>query len=96
LGLAASLERGSEHPLAAAIVAAAQEKNIPLSEASDFKSLTGKGISGTVDGKTVALGNQRLLEDLKVTGDGFVPKAEELRKDGQTVMFVVVDGKVQG
>ncbi len=96
LGLAASLERGSEHPLAAAIVAAAQEKNIHLSEASDFKSLTGKGIAGIVDGKKVALGNQRLLEDLSITGDSFMEKAEELRKEGQTVMFIVVNGKVQG
>ena len=96
LGLAASLERGSEHPLAAAIVAAAQEKGVPLSDIKDFNSLTGKGIGGTVDGKNVALGNQRLLEDLGVAGDSFLNKAEDLRKEGQTVMFVVVDGKVKG
>jgi len=96
LRLAASLERGSEHPLAAAIVAAAKEKGIRLSEATGFQALTGRGITGTVDGKPVGLGNQKLLEELKIQANAFSVKADELRKEGQTVMFVVVDGKVQG
>ncbi|HEX9878782.1 MAG TPA: copper-translocating P-type ATPase [Candidatus Binatia bacterium] len=96
LRLAASLERGSEHPLAAAIVAAAKEKGIRLSEATGFQALTGRGITGTVDGKPVGLGNQKLLEELKIQANAFSVKADELRKEGQTVMFVVVDGKVLG
>jgi Cu+-exporting ATPase len=96
LRLAASLERGSEHPLAAAIVAGAQARNIKPSDAGDFQSLTGKGVIGTVDGKKVALGNQRLLEELRIGGGGLSSRAEELRRDGQTVMSVIVDGSVAG
>src|SRR5436190_6448561 len=87
LCLAASLERGSEHPLAAAIVAGAGEKGIQLADARDFRSITGKGVVGAVDGKQVALGNRRLLEELGVTAGEFAVRSEELRKDGQTVMF---------
>ena len=96
LRLAASLERGSEHPLAEAIVAAAREKNLQLVEAKDFRSLTGKGVVGAVDGKKVALGNQALLEELGVQPGKPFEQAEELRRDGQTVMFVLVDGAVAG
>jgi Cu+-exporting ATPase len=96
LRLAASLERGSEHPLAAAIVAAAQERNIKLSEAKDFRSVTGKGVIGTIDGKKVGLGNQRLLEELGVEAGALSGRGEELRRDGQTVMSVIVDGAVVG
>ncbi|HWP58570.1 MAG TPA: heavy metal translocating P-type ATPase [Candidatus Acidoferrales bacterium] len=96
LRLAASLERGSEHPLAAAIVAAASERNLKLVEAKEFRLLTGKGITGIVDSKNVALGNQRLLADLNLTAGSFADRAEELRREGQTVMFVAVDGAVAG
>ena len=96
LRLAASLERGSEHPLAAAIVAGAEKKGIQLAEARDFRSITGKGVVGAVDGKQVALGNRRLLEELGVAAGEFSARSEELRKDGQTVMFVVVDRSVAG
>jgi Cu+-exporting ATPase len=96
LWLAASLERGSEHPLAEAIVARALERGITLGEASEFRSITGKGVVGTVEGKKVALGNQSLLRELDVQAEKSAEPAEELRRDGQTVMFVVVDGAVAG
>ncbi|MBI3951449.1 MAG: heavy metal translocating P-type ATPase [Acidobacteria bacterium] len=96
LRLAASLERGSEHPLAAAIVAGAQEKGLDLAEARDFRSLTGKGVTGTVQGRTVALGNRQLLEQLNVDPSPLLEQAERMRRDGQTVMFVAIDGKPAG
>ena len=96
LRLAASLERGSEHPLAAAIVGGAETRGIKLADASNFRSITGKGVTGSVDGKKVALGNRRLLEELGVAAAEFSARSEELRKDGQTVMFLVVDGAVAG
>ena len=96
LRLAASLERGSEHPLAAAIVSGAEKRGIKLTDASDFRSITGKGVVGSVDGKKVALGNRRLLEELGVAAGEFSARSEELRNDGQTVMFLVVDGAVAG
>jgi Cu+-exporting ATPase len=96
LRLAASLERGSEHPLAAAIVAAAQERGLQLAEARDFRSITGKGVIGTVEGKKVALGNQAMLQELGVQPAKSADRVEELRRDGQTVMFVMVDGFVTG
>ncbi|MGH6917186.1 MAG: heavy metal translocating P-type ATPase [Geminicoccaceae bacterium] len=94
--LAASLERASEHPLAAAIVAAAKERGIDLVEASEFDSVTGKGVQGLVDGRAVALGNQRLLERLNVDPGALGERAERQRAEGQTVMFVVVDNKPAG
>lgn len=96
LRLAASLERGSEHPLAAAIVAGAEERGVELTEAHAFDSLTGKGVTGEVDGHKVSLGNRALLDELKVDAGGLATKAENLRADGQTVMFVTVDGKPAG
>ncbi|MFY9554151.1 MAG: copper-translocating P-type ATPase [Blastocatellia bacterium] len=96
LRLAASIERGSEHPLAAAIVAGAQQRNLTLSEAQDFQSITGKGVVGRVDHLQVALGNSKLLEQLKIEAGGLIERADELRKDGETVMFVAVDGKSAG
>src|SRR5215472_9387661 len=96
LRLAASLERGSEHPLGAAIVADAQAKGLSLADVSDFRSVTGKGVTGLVDGKKVALGNRGLLDDLGVDPSSLNDRAEELRHDGQTVMFVVVDGRPVG
>ncbi len=96
LRLAASLERGSEHPLAEAIVRGAAEKGIALTEAGDFASLTGKGVKGTIAGRLVALGNQALLETLKIDPGKLAGQAEALRADGQTVMFVTLDGKAGG
>jgi Cu+-exporting ATPase len=96
LRLAASLERGSEHPLAEAIVEGARERDIDLADASGFDSLTGRGVQGTVDGRAVALGNHHLLEALGVTAAGFDDAASRRRDAGETVMFVVVDGAVAG
>ena len=96
LQLAASLERGSEHPLAAAIVAGAERRGVSLVSVEEFRSTTGKGVTGRVDGRRVALGNQRLLEGLKVPLDGFEQHAQRLRGEGQTVMFAAVDGRVAG
>jgi Cu+-exporting ATPase len=96
LRLAASLERGSEHPLAAAIVAGAIERNIALSDPRDFRSVTGKGVVGTIDGRPVALGNLKLLADVAVDAARLGELAEALRADGQTVMFVAVDGRLAG
>jgi Cu+-exporting ATPase len=96
LRLAATLERGSEHPLAAAIVNGATERGVTLSNAANFESVTGKGVRGRVDGKTVALGNARLLSDLGVDPGDYGARADALRSEGQTVMFVVVDGALAG
>jgi Cu+-exporting ATPase len=96
LRLAASLERGSEHPLAAAIVRGAEERGTPLSGARDFTSITGKGVKGFIDGKTVALGNRTLMADLGVDIASLTEQAEKLRSDGQTAMFVSVDGRPAG
>jgi len=96
LRLAASLENGSEHPLAEAIVNGAREKGITPADVQKFNSMTGKGVSGEVDGRPVALGNAKLLDDLKVEAGIFKDKAESLRLEGQTVMFVVVEDKIAG
>jgi len=96
LRLAASLERGSEHPLAAAIVTGAEKRGIKLADAHDFRSITGKGVVGSVDGKQIGLGNRRLLEELGVATGEVAAQSEDLRRDGQTVMFLVVDGSIAG
>jgi Cu+-exporting ATPase len=96
LRLAAGLERGSEHPLAAAIVAAAGEQRLRLVEAADFVSPTGKGVLGTVEGKRVALGNVALFADLKIDIRALEARADELRRDGATVIFMAVDGQAAG
>ncbi|MDX2043044.1 MAG: heavy metal translocating P-type ATPase [Acidobacteriota bacterium] len=97
LRLAASLERASEHPLAAAIIAAAEERKLDLVGVDGFQSLTGKGVVGRVGGKQVALGNQALLESFSINIDGSIAdKAEQLRAEGQTVMLAAVDGRVVG
>ena len=96
LRLAASLERGSEHPLAHAIVEGAKERDLKLFEVQDFQSHTGRGITGKVEGKSVALGNRKLLEQLHISAGGLANTAEEMRGEGQTVMFVAVDGKIAG
>ena len=96
LRLAASLERGSEHPLAAAIVSGATERGVQLTNVDAFESVTGKGVKGKVDGQSVALGNRALLEELNLNAYELATQAETYRTEGQTVMFVVVDGKPAG
>ncbi len=96
LRCAASLERASEHPLAAAIVAGAEKRGLALTTAIDFNSLTGKGVTGKVDGRPVALGNAALLEQFQLAPGPLADRAEDLRRQGQSVMFVVLDGKLAG
>ncbi|MBI1424295.1 MAG: heavy metal translocating P-type ATPase [Gammaproteobacteria bacterium] len=96
LRLGASLERASEHPLAAAIVNGADERKLPLAQVSDFASFTGKGVSGTVDGRSVALGNLKLFEQLQIAAGELPARAEALRSEGQTVMLLAIDGKAAG
>jgi Cu+-exporting ATPase len=96
LWLSASLERASEHPLAAAIVNGAQEKGITLTTVSEFRSITGKGVTGTVEGHSVALGNLKLFEELRIAASDLPARAEALRSDGQTVMLLAIDGKAAG
>jgi Cu+-exporting ATPase len=96
LRLAAAVERGSEHPLAAAIVQAATERGLKVSKADDFVSLTGKGVRANVDGRRVALGNVRLMQDLRIDASALQARADALRGDGATVMFVALDGRAAG
>jgi P-type Cu+ transporter len=96
LRLAATLEQGSEHPLAAPIVQGAIEHGISPARVEQFESITGKGVKGRVEGHVVALGNRRLIEDEGIRGEPLAAAAEELRQQGQTVMFVAVDGAVAG
>ena len=96
LRLSASLERGSEHPLADAIVRAAKDRDIPLTEAADFDSPVGRGVRGTIEGRQVALGNTRFLGELSIDVSALKPKAEALRHDGATAIFVAIDGKAAG
>jgi Cu+-exporting ATPase len=96
LRLAASLERGSEHPLASAIVGAAADRGLELTPAQAFAAKTGKGVNGSIDGLSVVLGNQAMLDDLQIEASSLAAKAENLRSEGQTVMFVAIDGQVAG
>ena len=96
LGMAAALERSSEHPLAAAIVAAAKAANVNVPDAADFESVTGKGVTGKVGGKSVALGNEALMADSHVDLGNFAGEADKLRGDGATALFVGIDGKAGG
>jgi Cu+-exporting ATPase len=96
LRLAASLEQASEHPLAAAVVRSAQERGVELGQASDVDSATGKGIRGRVDDRTVTIGNQSMIEELGDVSNDLAVRAEALRRDGQTAMFVAVDHQVAG
>ncbi|HKO08095.1 MAG TPA: heavy metal translocating P-type ATPase [Alphaproteobacteria bacterium] len=96
LRLVASLERGSEHPLAAAIVKGAETRGIALAQVSDFRSLAGKGVVGTIGGRKVAAGNVALLRALSIAPRDLPLRAEALRKEGQTVMMAAVDGEVAG
>jgi len=96
LRIAAALERGSEHPLAAAIIAGAEARGVQIPIATNFESLTGKGVRGTVDGREILLGNKALMDAAAVDSSSMVQHADQLRSDGQTVMFVAVDGKIAG
>ena len=96
LGLAASLERASEHPLAAAIVAAAQERDLVPQDVADFKSLTGKGVTGVILGRRVAIGNAALLSDLGISSSALENRADEFRYDGASAMFVAIDMVLAG
>jgi Cu+-exporting ATPase len=96
LRFAAALERASEHPLAAAIVEGAQERGLALPATSDFASHTGKGVSGSVEGRKVTLGSKVLLADLGIDASPLLARADEMRSEGQSVMFVAVDGKLAG
>ncbi len=96
LRLAASLEQGSEHPLAASIVAGAQAKGLALAKALEFRSVTGKGVTGTVDGRAVAIGTAQFLEELSVEVSPLLAQADRLRREGQTAMFVAIGGGPAG
>jgi Cu+-exporting ATPase len=96
LGIAAGLERGSEHPLAAAILAGAAERGVTPTAVEGFRSLTGRGVTATAGGRRVALGNARLLAELGVAAGPLAARAEALRGEGQTVMFLVAGDAVAG
>jgi Cu+-exporting ATPase len=96
LRLAASMERGSEHPLAAAIVGGAEERSIETAAVEGFQSITGKGVTGQIDGLDVALGNRKLFADMAIDASALLNQAEAMESKGQTVMFVAVGGKPVG
>ncbi len=96
LRLASSLERGSEHPLAAAIVGGTEERGIDTAAVEGFQSITGKGVTGRIDGIEVALGNRKLLEDLRINASALLNQAEAMEAKGQTIMFVAAGGKPAG
>jgi Cu+-exporting ATPase len=96
LTLAAALERGSEHPLAAAILSAASERGLQIPETKDFDSATGRGVVGHVEGKVAGFGNALLMDERGVEIGALMPKADALRREGRTVMFLAVDGKAAG
>jgi len=96
LSLAASLEKGSEHPLASAVVTGAAARGLTLTAVSEFHSLPGQGVTGSVSGRPAALGNEKLLADMKFEPGDLAAEAEKLRAEGQTVVFVAANGRVQG
>src|SRR5262249_47525896 len=96
LRFAASVERGSEHPLASAIVTRAVDEQINLPNVSAFESVTGKGVVAEADERRIGVGNSLLMEELKIDAGEFTDVAEEMRRDGQTVIFVSVAGRVSG
>jgi Cu+-exporting ATPase len=96
LRAAASLEAASEHPLAAAITAAARERGLPLADAEAFRSHTGRGVEGKVDGRTVIIGSEKYLDELGVSAGALAERAGELRRDAQTIVFVLLDGRPAG
>lgn len=96
LGLAAAMERGSEHPLAEAIVAGARDRGLPLGSGANFEAVTGKGVHGTVDGRRVALGNSAMMHDLGLEAKDIEARADRLRADGKTAMYVAIEGTIAG
>ena len=96
LRYAAALEQASEHPLAAAVVAAAKERGLQIPSATDFDAPTGRGVTGSVDGHRVLLGNQRLMQENGIDTSGMGQRAEQQRSEGQTVMFLAIDGRPAG
>nr|WP_329605591.1 copper-translocating P-type ATPase [Rhizobium alarense] len=96
LRLAATLERASEHPIAAAIVDAANERGLPLGKAEDFDSPVGKGVTGIVDGQRLVIGSHRIMEEARIVVSDLTPRAEALRNEGATVVFVAIDGVAGG
>jgi Cu+-exporting ATPase len=96
LRLAATLEKASEHPLAAAIISGANERGVAPADVEDFQSITGKGVKGQIAGRKVILGNRRLFDDLGIDLRVLLDRAESLRADGQTVIFLAVDGQLAG
>jgi Cu+-exporting ATPase len=96
LTAAASLERGSEHPLAGAVLAAAKEKGLSLVATEDFQAVTGKGVTGRVNGKVTGVGNRALAVELKTDDSSWAARAEQLRGEGQTVVFILIEGKLAG
>lgn len=96
LKLAATLEKGSEHPLADAIVRGAEDRGVELAEAADFEAVTGQGVRGTVDGNAVAIGNLKLVQDLGLEVQAMADRANRRRDEGETVMFVMLDGRFAG
>jgi Cu+-exporting ATPase len=96
LRLAASLERASEHPLAAAIMRGAEDRGIAPTTVDSFESVTGKGVRGMIDGRSIAIGNRALMDELKIETGSLHEEAERLRADGQTVMFVIINGGASG
>jgi Cu+-exporting ATPase len=96
LGIAASLEQGSEHPLAEAIVEGARERGAMIGKAEDFEAVTGQGVRGRVNGRAVALGNAAMISDMGADAGALASQADTLRVDGRTVMFAAVDGKLAG
>ena len=96
LSLAAALERGSEHPLAEAIVAGAEDRGLDPGRADEFDAVTGKGVMGLVKGRAVALGNSAMMSDLGVSSDDADDDADKFRAEGKTAMFVAVDGRLAG
>ncbi len=96
LRLTASLENVSEHPLAAAIVAGARASGVTLAPVQDFASTTGKGVQGKVEGRHIAIGNLKFMESLNIASAALVERAEALRRDGQTIMLIAIDGKPAG
>jgi Cu+-exporting ATPase len=93
---AASLERASEHPLAAAVVRSAEERGLEIPKADDFRSLAGKGVRGTVEGHAVVVGNAGLLGEMQIDVSALADRPETLRREGQTAIFVAIDGRAAG
>jgi P-type Cu+ transporter len=96
LRLAASLERASQHPLGAAIVNAARERNLPLADVQDFDAPVGKGVSGNVEGRRLVIGNARMLNETGIDVDALAADAQALRQEGATAMFIAIDGRAAG